>query len=96
MWAYLLRRLIIGVAVLFVASFLMFVLVSLSGNPLANPNSRPSYSLTHLESIYNRRAVGGGPVLSTNPQAPIAFGQSCGNGWRGRTSSELVRAGGFR
>jgi peptide/nickel transport system permease protein len=44
MWAYVLRRLAAGILVLFVASFLMFMLVSLSGNPLAALQANPHIS----------------------------------------------------
>jgi glutathione transport system permease protein len=44
MWAYVLRRLAAGVLVLIVASFLMFVLVSLSGDPLATLHANPHIS----------------------------------------------------
>ncbi|MGE5137452.1 MAG: ABC transporter permease [Gemmatimonadota bacterium] len=44
MWAYILRRLGAGVVVLIVASFLMFMLVSLSGNPLAQLMANPHIS----------------------------------------------------
>lgn len=44
MWAYLLRRLAAGILVLAVASFLMFVLVSESGDPLATLRANPHIS----------------------------------------------------
>jgi len=56
MWVYLLRRLAAGVGVLFVASFLMFVLVSLSGDPLAhlmaNPHISPATIATAREQMH--------------------------------------------
>jgi peptide/nickel transport system permease protein len=46
MWSYILRRLVIGIVILFIASFLMYLLVTLSGNPLsalqANPHISPA------------------------------------------------------
>jgi peptide/nickel transport system permease protein len=42
--AYLLRRVLAGVAVLFVASFLVYLLVSVSGNPLAQLQANPHIS----------------------------------------------------
>jgi peptide/nickel transport system permease protein len=44
MWAYILRRLAAGILVLIVASFLMFMLVSLSGDPLAALRANPHIS----------------------------------------------------
>jgi peptide/nickel transport system permease protein len=44
MWAYILRRLISGIVILAVASFLMFVLVTLSGDPLAQLKANPHVS----------------------------------------------------
>ncbi|HSZ46533.1 MAG TPA: ABC transporter permease [Streptosporangiaceae bacterium] len=44
MGAYLLRRVLAGVAVLFVASFLVYLLVSVSGNPLAQLQANPHIS----------------------------------------------------
>jgi glutathione transport system permease protein len=44
MWAYVVRRLAAGVVILAVASFLMFILVSLSGNPLAQLQANPHIS----------------------------------------------------
>jgi peptide/nickel transport system permease protein len=43
-WSYLLRRVAAGIMVLFVASFLMFLLVALSGNPLAQLEANPHIS----------------------------------------------------
>jgi peptide/nickel transport system permease protein len=48
--SYLLRRVAAGVAVLFVASFLMFLLVSLSGNPLAKLQANPQISRATIEA----------------------------------------------
>jgi peptide/nickel transport system permease protein len=48
--SYLLRRVAAGVAVLFVASFLMFLLVSLSGNPLAQLQANPQISKATIEA----------------------------------------------
>jgi peptide/nickel transport system permease protein len=44
MWAYLLRRLAAGVVVLLVLSFAMFLLVALSGDPLARLRATPGTS----------------------------------------------------
>lgn len=44
MWAYLLRRLLAGIMVLLVLSFGMFLLVALSGDPLAQLRSNPTVS----------------------------------------------------
>ncbi len=44
MWAYILRRLGAGFLVLILASFVMFLLVSLSGNPLAQLMANPHVS----------------------------------------------------
>ena len=44
MGAYLIRRVAAGIAVLLVASFLLFLLVSLSGNPLAQLEANPHVS----------------------------------------------------
>lgn len=44
MWAYLLRRIAAGIVILFIASFLLFVLVSLSGDPLAQLKANPHVS----------------------------------------------------
>jgi peptide/nickel transport system permease protein len=44
MWAYILRRLLAGIVILAVASFLMFILVSLSGDPLAQLKANPHVS----------------------------------------------------
>jgi peptide/nickel transport system permease protein len=44
MWAYLLRRVLAGVIVLFVLSFGVFILVALSGNPLAALQATPGIS----------------------------------------------------
>lgn len=44
MWAYILRRLGAGIVVLMIASFLMFMLVSLSGDPLAQLMANPHVS----------------------------------------------------
>ena len=44
MWSYLLRRVAAGIMVLFVASFLMFLLVAISGNPLAQLEANPHIS----------------------------------------------------
>jgi peptide/nickel transport system permease protein len=48
--SYLLRRVAAGVAVLFVASFLMFLLVSLSGNPLPQLQANPQISRATIEA----------------------------------------------
>jgi peptide/nickel transport system permease protein len=48
--SYLLRRILAGVAVLFVASLLMFLLVSLSGNPLAKLQANPQISRATIEA----------------------------------------------
>ncbi len=53
MWAYILRRLIIGVIVLFIASFLMYILVSLSGNPLATLEANPHVPKSTIEAVRN-------------------------------------------
>lgn len=50
MASYLLRRAVAGLAVLFVASFLMFLLVSLSGNPLAQLQANPQISRATIEA----------------------------------------------
>jgi peptide/nickel transport system permease protein len=42
--AYLIRRIVAGLAVLFVACFLVFLLVSVSGNPLAGLEANPHIS----------------------------------------------------
>jgi peptide/nickel transport system permease protein len=44
MWAYLLRRLVAGIVVLLVLSFGVFILVALSGNPLAALQATPGVS----------------------------------------------------
>ena len=44
MWAYLLRRVIAGIVVLLVLSFGVFILVALSGNPLAALQAEPGVS----------------------------------------------------
>ena len=44
MWIYLLRRLLAGIIVLLVLSFGVFILVALSGNPLAALNATPGVS----------------------------------------------------
>ena len=44
MWAYLLRRVLAGILVLLVLSFGMFVLVALSGDPLAQLRANPNVS----------------------------------------------------
>jgi glutathione transport system permease protein len=44
MWTYISRRIAAGIAILFVASFLMFILVSVSGNPLAQLQANPHIS----------------------------------------------------
>lgn len=44
MWAYLLRRMVAGIVVLLVLSFGVFILVALSGNPLAALQAEPSVS----------------------------------------------------
>jgi len=44
MWAYLLRRVLAGIIVLFVLSFGVFILVALSGNPLAALQATPGIS----------------------------------------------------
>lgn len=44
MWAYLLRRVLAGIMVLLVLSFGMFVLVALSGDPLAQLRANPNVS----------------------------------------------------
>ena len=53
MWAYILRRLITGVIVLFIASFLMYILVSLSGNPLATLEANPHVPKSTIEAVRN-------------------------------------------
>ena len=53
MWAYILRRLLIGIAVLFIASFLMFILVSLSGDPLATLEANPHVPKSSIEAVRN-------------------------------------------
>ena len=44
MWAYLLRRVMAGIVVLLVLSFGVFILVALSGNPLAALEANPGIS----------------------------------------------------
>lgn len=44
MWAYLLRRVVAGIVVLLVLSFGVFILVALSGNPLAALQATPGVS----------------------------------------------------
>ncbi|MGH3205606.1 MAG: ABC transporter permease, partial [Streptosporangiaceae bacterium] len=44
MWAYLLRRVVAGIVVLLVLSFGVFILVGLSGNPLATLQATPGVS----------------------------------------------------
>jgi peptide/nickel transport system permease protein len=51
MWSYVLRRLAIGIVVLIVASFLMFLLVALSGNPLATLQANPHISASTIEAL---------------------------------------------
>lgn len=53
MWAYILRRLGAGILVLIVASFLMFMLVSLSGDPLAALRSNPHISPATIAAAKN-------------------------------------------
>lgn len=53
MGAYILRRLMIGIAVLFVASFLMFILVSLSGDPLEGLKENPHVPRATIEAVRN-------------------------------------------
>lgn len=48
MSAYILRRLGAGIAVLIIASFLMFILVSLSGDPLAQLRANPHVSASTI------------------------------------------------
>jgi peptide/nickel transport system permease protein len=48
--SYLLRRIAAGLLILFVASFLMFLLVSLSGNPLAQLQANPQISRATIEA----------------------------------------------
>lgn len=50
MWSYLLRRVAAGLVVLFVASFLMFLLVSLSGDPLAQLRANPHISPATIQA----------------------------------------------
>lgn len=51
MWAYVARRLLIGVVILFVASFLMYILVALSGNPLAQLEANPHTSAATIAAM---------------------------------------------
>lgn len=44
MWGYIVRRLLAGAAVLLVASFLLYLLVALSGNPLSQLYANPHIS----------------------------------------------------
>lgn len=53
MWAYIVRRLIFGVVILFIASFLMYILVSLSGNPLATLEANPHVPKSTIEAVRN-------------------------------------------
>jgi peptide/nickel transport system permease protein len=53
MWGYILRRLLTGIVVLFIASFLMYVLVSFSGNPLANLEANPHIPKASIEAVRN-------------------------------------------
>jgi peptide/nickel transport system permease protein len=53
MWAYILRRLGAGILVLIVASFLMFMLVSLSGDPLAALRGNPHISPATIAAARN-------------------------------------------
>ena len=50
MWAYLLRRVAAGILVLLVLSFGMFILVALSGDPLATLRANPSTSPATLKA----------------------------------------------
>lgn len=50
MWAYLLRRLAAGILVLLVLSFGMFILVALSGDPLATLRANPATSPATLKA----------------------------------------------
>jgi peptide/nickel transport system permease protein len=49
-WAYLLRRVVSGLIVLLVVSFGVFLLVALSGNPLATLESTPGVSRATIEA----------------------------------------------
>lgn len=53
MWAYILRRLAAGIAVLIVALFLLYVLVSLSGDPLAQLRANPHISQATINAAKN-------------------------------------------
>jgi len=47
-WSYILRRTVAGLVVLLIASFLVFILVALSGNPLATMEANPHISRATL------------------------------------------------
>jgi peptide/nickel transport system permease protein len=49
-WSYILRRTVAGVAVLLVVSFVVFILVALSGNPLATMMANPHISPATLRA----------------------------------------------
>ena len=49
MWSYLLRRLAAGILVLLVLSFGVFLMVALSGDPLAQLRANPQISPATIE-----------------------------------------------
>jgi peptide/nickel transport system permease protein len=50
-WSYVARRLLIGVVILFIASVLMFILVALSGDPLAQLEANPHTSQATIAAM---------------------------------------------
>jgi peptide/nickel transport system permease protein len=50
MWPFILRRVLAGIVILFIASFCLYVLVSLSGDPLAQLKANPHVSPKTIEA----------------------------------------------
>lgn len=50
MWPFILRRVLAGLAILFIASFCLYILVSLSGDPLAQLKANPHVSPKTIEA----------------------------------------------
>jgi len=50
MWAFILRRVLAGIVILLIASFCLYVLVSLSGDPLAQLKANPHTSPKTIEA----------------------------------------------
>ena len=62
MTGYILRRCLAGIVILFVASFLMFVLVAESGDPLATLRANPHVTPATIEAA--RHQLGPGPAAA--------------------------------